>query len=179
MNNSQVAKAYAKSIYSLGKETNVDIASEYTRLTEVINSSNNLEIVLFLDVFSIDDKKNVITEIMNKLSLSSLAKNAINFLIEEKRIGIFPQIYKEIIVIDDHEKGFLRGTIEGSDDVPSEEFISGIKAYLEKKLGKKTDLKYTKTDKITAGYRVTVEDLQLDASLDNQLGKLKQQILNS
>ena len=42
-------------------------------------------------------------------------------LLNEKRIGILPLIFKEIIIIDDHEKGFLRGTIEGASDTISDE----------------------------------------------------------
>ena len=54
-----------------------------------------------------------------------------------------------------------------------------ITAYLKGKINKDCKLDYVKNGKITAGYRVTVEDLQLDASLDNQLNKFKETVLNS
>jgi F-type H+-transporting ATPase subunit delta len=88
-------------------------------------------------------------------------------------------IFKDVIVIDDHKKGFLRGTIEGREDQISDEIKNKLKAYLQQKLGKDTVLTYTQKDSMSAGYRVTVEDLQLDASLENQLEKFKESVLNS
>ncbi len=179
MKEAAIAKAYAKSIYQLGKEQNTDIANELTRLNEVINENNDLETVLFLDVFTPEEKFSVINEIMGKLNLSQLAKNTLNFLITESRIGIFPLIFKNLIVLDDHEKGFLCGFVEGYDDQISAEFKKVIHEYLKEKLSAEIKLEYVKNGEITAGYRVTIDDLQLDASLDNQLNQLKTNILNS
>jgi F-type H+-transporting ATPase subunit delta len=100
-------------------------------------------------------------------------------LVQEKRIGFLPMIFKNVIVIDDHKKGFLRGTIEGNEDQISDEVKNKLKVYLQKKLGKEAVLTYLQNDSVSAGYRVTVEDLQLDASLDHQLDNFKESVLNS
>jgi F-type H+-transporting ATPase subunit delta len=173
-----VAKAYAQSIIELAKDAKVDVAQELTDLSALINKSNDLENLLFLDVFTVEDKIAVLDEVLNKLGLSAIVKHFLNFLVNEKRIGIFPLIFKEVIVIDDHNKGFLRGTIEGSDADVSPEFKTKMTNYLKDKLGLTTELTYVKNDDITAGFRVTVEDLQLDASLDNQLAKFKDSVLS-
>lgn len=179
MKEQNVAKAYATAMYDLAKEKGVDIASELIKLNELINKNNNLENVLFLDVFTPEEKTAVMNDISSKLGLSGLLKNFINFTISEKRLGLFPLIYKEVVVRDDHEKGFLRGTIEGAEDDVDAAFREKITAYLKGKINKDCKLDYVKNSKITAGYRVTVEDLQLDASLDNQLNKFKETVLNS
>ena len=174
-----VAKAYAQSIYQLGEEQNVAITDELTKLTEVINESNDLETVLFLDVFTPEEKQVVMNDVLAKLNLSKLLGNVVSFLMEEKRLGIFPLIFKEMVVIDDDKKGFMRGTIEGRGDSVDPEFEKKIHTFLKEKLGKEPTLSYKKNENVTAGFRVTVEDLQLDATLDNQLNKLKSEILNS
>ncbi len=179
MKESIVAKAYAKSIYALGEEQKIDVTEELTKLTVVINENNDLETVMFLDVFSIEEKQAVINDVLSKLGSSTLVKNVIGFLMAEQRIGLLPLIYKEIVVIDDHKKGFLRGVIEGREDQANSEVTEKIIAYLTEKIGSKPVLTYKKNENLTAGYRVTVEDLQLDATLDNQLNKLKSEILNS
>lgn len=179
MKESIVARAYAQSIYQLGEENNIKVTDELTKLTETINESNDLETVLFLDVFTIEEKQSVMNAVMDKLQLSKLVKNVISFLIQEKRIGIMPLIFKEVVVIDDHKKGFMRGTIEGREDSVDEAFEKKIYSFLKEKLGTEPILTYKKNEKVTAGYRVTVEDLQLDATIDNQLNKLKSEILNS
>ena len=97
MKEKNVAKAYAKAIYSLGKESSVDTAKELTTLTETINSCNNLENVMFLDVFTPEEKASVINTVLDKLALSTVVKSFINFLLQEKRVGILPLIIKEVI----------------------------------------------------------------------------------
>lgn len=178
MKEQAVAKVYAKSLLELGDEKKVAIADELTRLTEVINSSNDLENVLFLDLFTLDEKKEVFNRVGEKLKLSPLTTTAVNYLIEEKRIGILPLVIKEVIVLDDDRKGFIKGTIEGPGATIDPEFKAKIDGFLKAKLGRTPHLEYTQTSNVTAGYRVTVEDLQLDASLDNQLEQFKQSILS-
>lgn len=174
-----IAKAYAQSIVELSEEMKLDLAKELTTLTETINKSNDLETVLFLDVFTAEEKWGVLEAVATKLGLSQITKNLLNFLINEKRIGLFPMIFKNVIVIDDHKKGFLRGTIEGSESQINDSLKNELKNYLNKKLGKEVVLTYEQNDKIAAGFRVTVEDLQLDATLENQLEKFKSDVLNS
>jgi len=178
MKEQSVAKVYAKSLLELGDEKSIKIADEMIQLTEVINKSNELENVLFLDVFTLDEKKSIFIEVAKKLNLSQLTTEAVKYLIDEKRIGILPLIIKEIVVIDDEKRGFMRGTIEGSDATIDENFKNKIVAFLKNKLGREPHLSYVQNANLSAGYKVTVEDLQLDASLDNQLEQFKQSILS-
>lgn len=177
MKQQAVAKVYAKSILELGDEKKVQIADELTKLTEVINKSNELENVLFLDLFTLEEKKVVFTEVAKKLDLSAITTETIKFLIDEKRIGILPLIIKEVIVMDDERKGFMKGTIEGTDVQVDPVFKAKIESFLKTKFGREPHLDYVQNANLTAGYKVTVEDLQLDASLDNQLEQFKQSIL--
>lgn len=178
MKEQAVAKVYAKSLLELGDDKKIMIADELTKLTEVINKSNELENVLFLDLFTLDEKKTVFAEVAKKLALSPITTETIKFLIDEKRIGILPLIIKEVIVLDDERKGFMKGTIEGTDAQIDPAFKAKIENFLKKKFGRDPHLDYVQNNKLSAGYKVTVEDLQLDASLDNQLEQFKQSILS-
>ena len=173
-----IAKVYARSFLELGDDKKVKIADEMIKLTEVINKSNDLENVLFLDVFTLDEKKSIFLDVAQRLELSQLSTEAIKYLIEEKRIGLLPLIIKEIVVIDDDRRGFIKGTIEGNGEVMDEAFKAKIITFLKNKIGREPELAYVQNTNISAGYKVTVEDLQLDASLDNQLEQFKQSILS-
>lgn len=178
MKEMSVAKVYAKSFLELGDEKNIKIADEMMALTEVINKSNDLENVLFLEVFTLDEKKSIFAEVAKKLNLSQLSSEAVKYLIDEKRIGLLPLIIKEIIVIDDERRGFIKGTIEGNGAQIDEALKAKIVTFLKKKIGRDPNLEYVQNNNISAGYKVTVGDLQLDASLDNQLEQFKQSILS-
>lgn len=173
-----IAKAYAKSIYELATENNVDIVGELNQFNILVNKNNNFENLIFSDVFSAEEKTDVLKTVFSKLNSSSLVKNMLFFLIQEGRVGLFPLIYKDIVVLDDDKKGFLRGIIEGSDTQANEDFKNKIADYLKGKLNKNIELDYVQNSEISAGYRVTVEDLQLDASLENQLENFKNSVLN-
>ncbi len=177
MKSKHVSRAYALSIYELGEKEKVDSAKELTTLTEAINHSNAMENVLFLSVFTPEEKSDIVKKISQKLKLSPLIEKFLLFLIQENRIGLLPQIFKDLIVIDDDRKGFLRGTIEGTEDKVDGIFREKILKYLEAKLSSKIELNYKVNNHITAGYKVTVGDLQLDASLDSQLEKFKESLI--
>lgn len=178
MKEANIAKVYAQSFLDLGKANNISMAEELTKLTETINASNDLENVLFLDVFTNEEKIGVFADIAEKIGLSKITIASIKYLIEEKRIGILPLIFKEVIVIDDHEKGFLRGVIEGPSDDITDEYRKKLLEAIKKQLGgKEPILEYRKNDNITAGFKVTVDDLQLDATVDNQLRHFKGSVL--
>ena len=177
MKDKNIAKIYAKALLVLGKEKNVAVVDEMINLTKVINSSNELENLLFLDVFTSDERKDVLNKLAPKINLNPLVLNMLHYLIEEKRMGVLPLIVKEMVVIDDELKGFLRGTIEGSAETIDQSIVDQMKEYLVKKLGKSPELEYKQNTNITAGYKVTVEDLQLDASLDAQFSKFKQSVV--
>lgn len=172
-----VAKAYAQAIVDLGLETKTNVADEMTKFQEAINSSNDLENVLFLEVFTVEEKQSVFNEIAKKLSLNVHSTSFINYLIDSKRLNLFPLIYKEIIMLDDHEKGFIRGTIEGADKEIDNKQLEDIKAFIKTKLKRNPELKYVQNTNLTAGYKIRVEDFQVDATIDNQLEQFKNTII--
>lgn len=180
MKDENISRAYAQALYQLGKEKGVDVAKEITDINESIRLCSDLENLIFLEIFTPEEKLNVVNEVMNRLEVSEVVKKFVQFLIQEKRVNLIPLIYKDLVVIDDHEKGFLRGVVEGGDETITEEFKQRIESFLKSELeNKNINLQYSKTNQVTAGYKITVDDLQVDASLESQLNDLKHKVLNS
>jgi F-type H+-transporting ATPase subunit delta len=177
MKDKDISKVYASSIIELASKENLDLIADFGKLVEVLNSSVDLETVLFLDAFSEEEKSDVFKKIASKIGLSSLFQNFILFLIEEKRINLFNVIYKDVVFQDDFKRGFIRGTIEGQDLIISDTVKDKLSAFIKGKLSKEPILEYVQNEKITAGYRVKVEDFYIDASLDNQLENFKKTIM--
>jgi F-type H+-transporting ATPase subunit delta len=178
MKENNISKAYANAILQLAKESNIEIVKEFTTFTELINSSTDLENLLFLDVFTSDEREDVLKAVFEKIQFSKLFTSFVLFLLNENRLSMFPLIFKDIIVIDDYEKGFIRGTIEGSDDQADQPSVDKIISYLKEKLGITPELSYVKNNNISAGYKVTVQDYQIDATLDGQLSELSKNIIS-
>lgn len=172
------AKTYARAILELGKDKGTNVAEELIKLTEIINSSAQLENILFLDVFTADEKKDVFKSIATKAGLSALVTQYVQYLVDEKRMNLLPLITKEVMILDDERRGFLRGVIEGSEAEGDAKMIAQVKAFLKTKLGQEPQMEYQQNNQISAGYRITVDDLQLDASLENQLNQFKKSVIS-
>jgi len=178
MKDSNMTRAYANALLQLAKEQNIEVVQEFTHFTELINGSSDFENLLFLDVFTIEERLDILNVVFEKESFSGLLKSFVLFLVQENRLSFLPMIFKELIVIDDFEKGFIRGTIEGSDSEVDPAAIEKIIAFLKSKLGITPELKYNQNKNISAGYKVTVQDFQIDATLDGQLSELNKNIIN-
>ena len=172
-----VAKAYARSVMSLGKEQKIDVAKEMLVLSQLILSNNDLENLLYLDIFTYEEKESILKVLFDRLELSTLSQNFMHVLLAEHRMALFPLIFKELTLMDDHEKGFVRGEIFGRSDKIPEKDSEILNKYIMAQLKRKPVLTYHKSDKVSAGYKVVVEDLELDASIDHQLAMLKNSIL--
>ncbi|MFP5490636.1 MAG: FoF1 ATP synthase subunit delta [Bacteriovoracia bacterium] len=178
MKQQTVAKTYAHALLQLSDEKKIKLVDELVTLTEIINKANQLENVMFLDVFTLDEKKAVFADVAKKAGFTEMLTGAVNYLIEEKRIGLLPLIIKEMVVLDDERKGFIKGVVEGAENQIDPKLIDQMKAFLKTKVGREPTLVYQQNANISAGYRVTVEDLQLDASLDYQLAQFKQSVIS-
>ncbi len=63
MKQQTVSKIYAQALLQLGEEKKVKVVDELIALTEMINKTNSLENVLFLDVFTQEEKKSVFADL--------------------------------------------------------------------------------------------------------------------
>ena len=177
MNDSKVSRSYALALLDIGKENNIEVKAELDLFWELVRSNNDLESLLFMDVFTIDERLSVLTSIFEKLKLNELMQNFLMFLVENKRIGLLPSIFTFVTIEKDLSDGFITGVVEGNESEPDSNVIEKLKAHLEKELKQIANLKYKQNKNITAGYKITCGDLQLDATLENQFDRLRKNIL--
>lgn len=179
MRSTTVAKVYARSLYQLGKESGIEsrIAKDCQVVQEIILSSNDLENLLYLEIFTAEEKREVFEAILAKTSVTPLMKNFLYFLIEERRMGLFPGIFQEVILMEDEAQNFIKARIHGKMDQLDPQEEKQICDYLKMKLGKNPVVEYVKNEEILAGVRVMAEDLHFDASFNHQLDLFKQTLL--
>ena len=177
MKNEAISKSYALALLEISEESKVDVKKDLDLIWNLIRENSDLESLLFMDVFSVDERKNVMDDIFNKLELSDLTKNFCVFLIENKRFNFFPSIYTSLTMQKDLSDGFITGVVEGSESDPDSDVLEKLKSHIEKELKQIAKLEYKQNKNITAGYKITCGDLQLDATLENQFDRLRKDIL--
>ena len=177
MKNETISRSYALALLEISEEESIDVKADLDKIWSLIRESSELESLLFMDVFSVEERKDVLDLIFEKSQLNKLTTNFIYFLIENKRFSLFPSIYTSLTMEKDLADGFITGIVEGSEESPDNEVIEKLKAHIEKELKQIAKLDYKQNDKITTGYKITCGDLQLDATLENQFDRLRKDIL--
>ena len=173
-----LSQTYARALMELGKKKGESVVDGLKYILGLIENHGGLKDIFFLDVFTQEEKLAVFARIAEGSSLNKTVKSFIKFLLLEKRILHLFEIYKEVLVLDDRNKGLMRGKISGSERRPEENLVKGLTETIEKKLGSNIELVYHQSDDIVAGYRVMVEDMMIDATLDYQLHKFKASVLS-
>ena len=101
MNNNTIGRSYALALLDIGKEKSIDIKPQLDSFWELVRTSSDLEALLFMDVFTVDERKEVLESVFEKLKLDDLIKNFLMFLVEAKRISLFPSIYTSVTMEKD------------------------------------------------------------------------------
>jgi F-type H+-transporting ATPase subunit delta len=177
MKNETISRSYALALLEISNESKIDVKLDLDKVWTLIRESSEFEALLFMDVFSIEERKSVLASVFEKVELESLTKNFILFLIENKRFSLFPSIYTRLTMEKDLADGFITGVVEGSEEDPDNEVIEKLKTHIEKELKQIAKLEYKQNSQITTGYKITCGDLQLDATLENQFDRLRKDIL--
>ena len=172
-----VARAYAKAIMNIGEKKKNNISKELLSFSHVMENCSNLRHVIYSGMFTMEEKVDVCKSVLKKMKLSTTFGDFISFLLQEKRMPLYSLILNEALKLDDEAKGVVHGYIEGVEASVGNDVKKKLVDYMEGYLKKKVILDYLTNNKITSGYRIVVEDLQLDASVDRQLDIFKESLL--
>ena len=131
---------------------------------------------LFLRVFDNptlgeDEKQKAFKEFAGKLKLSPLSERFLSILVKRNRLGLLPDILKEVEVIQIEKKGGIIGELTSA--VPLDADVArNVAAALSKKLNKPVQLKQKVDTGIIAGMRVTIGGVTFDGSVKGKFEKL-------
>jgi len=177
MKNDTISKSYALALLEISKENKLNLKHDLDLIWNLIRESSELESLLFMDVFSVDERKTILFDLFKMIDLNKLTENFLIFLVENKRFNLFPSIFTSLTMEQDLADGFITGVVEGSEEEPNQEIIEKLKLHIEKELKQIAKLDYRQNKNITTGYKITCGDLQLDATLENQFDRLRKEIL--
>lgn len=174
MSGARAAIRYAKAALSLAADQkSADIVNADMKLiSSTIAESKELSDTLQSPVLGSSIKKAVLLEAFNKANKTTLG--LIDALITNKRIDLLAQVATKYIQLYDASNGVENATVTTAVALTSD---------LEKKMlskakeltGKKVELKNIVDESILGGFILRVGDLQYNASVANQLNKLKKE----
>ncbi len=173
MNEKKVSSRYAKAVYSLAKESNLQdtILSDFTLILKTIADSRELSNLVESPVISSKKKYDVFKEVFGD-SISDSTFNFIKLLTEKSRENLLDDIAIEYELIYNEANNrlpvIIYSAVELDEDAKSQ-ILSKLTDWT-----KKTILSEYKVDSsLKGGLKIKISDWIFDASIQNQLDKLR------
>lgn len=173
MNEKKVSSRYAKAIHDLAKDGNLQetVLSDFNLILDTIEKSNELGNLVESPIISSSKKFAIFEEVFQE-SISPTTFSFIKLLTEKSRENLLDDIAIEYEIIYNKDNNrlpvIIYSAVELDDDAKSE---------IQTKLvewTKKTVLTEYKIDTtLKGGLKIKISDLIFDASIQNQLNKLK------
>jgi F-type H+-transporting ATPase subunit delta len=174
-----VARRYARALFAIGQENGEAELKKYgndlLQLVEVLKSAPELVKFFRNPVFTVAEKKGVMTKVMAKTAPCKVIENFCFLLADKGRLDCLADIQAYFSVILDEVQGIVRGDLITAIEL-TEPLKKKIKEDLEKQSGQNIVLEYGVDPDILGGLKLKIGDKVLDASIRAQLDILKENI---
>lgn len=176
---SEVAKVYAGALLEIGHEKNAisNVEEELSFLADLLKNDHDLMRYFSAPGITKDAKKQFVDKVFGS-ELSELMVNFLKVLIDNGRQQDIPDInvaFSELLdIVNNRQKITLVSSVKLDLDI-----INRIKKGLEDRFNKNIIVEEVIKPTILGGIIVQVDDLIIDASLANDLLKLREKLLQS
>jgi len=170
----RAAIRYAKAVLSLATDNNIAEAvnTDMELINNTVAQSKDLKDMLYSPVISASIKKSALLEVFKGVNPATV--NLINTLIANKRLDLLPQVSGKFITLYEQQKGSQVATVTTA--VPLTEALEAkVLAKVKELTGKEAAIKNIVDESILGGFILRVGDTQYNASIANQLSKLKRE----
>lgn len=177
MINTTLARRYAKALIGIGKENNSldSYGNDLSAIVQMVDNSKEFNELLINPVFTKDDKKKIVNEILERMGTDKMVMNFINVLIDRKRIDQLSGIEKAFREKVDELKGITRGEVISAEPLDEDE-LGRVTDALSQISGKQV-LVTTKVDSnLIGGLVAKVGDMVFDGTIRTQLNQLKESL---
>jgi len=175
-----IAKRYATALLELGTEAGqLDaLVDELSRAAQTYEASGELRAVIADPLVQIQAKRAILSELAQRLDLGAVTKNALNLLLDRRRLAALPGIAQRLREMADEKRGILRAEVLTAMPLP-EEYFTQLQAQLERVTGHRIALERKLDPSLICGVVARVGDTVYDGSLLARLRQMKEAMLPS
>jgi F-type H+-transporting ATPase subunit delta len=179
MNIGRIASRYARALFSLVKEQGKIrlVLDDLAGLAVLLKKSPEFRLLLESPVLHVSEKAKMVTATLTN-QVEPVTLDFLNLLIAHKREIYLATISRMFMQLYKAEQGVLEAQVESA--VPMDDnLLAELKSRLEKSTGSSIDFRTSVNDELIGGFKLTLEDQQLDASVISQLRRIKQELRES
>ncbi len=170
-----IARVYAEALFDSAKDSDKldSVQEQLAQFADALDENHDMQVFFFSPYFSTTEKQEGLEK-----AISGAEPEVTNFLallLEKHRMPAVFRIRKRFDHLVSEENKELEVTVTSA--VPLDEgVVSKIGAEIEKQTGRKVELSSNVDDSILGGLVVRVGNMVLDASVRNQLEKLRKNV---
>lgn len=174
MAGARAATRYAKAVLSLAFDQFVadSVNNDMTLIVNTIAQSEDLSNTLKSPVVSSAIKKSILLEVFKNFNI--ITNNLIDVLMHNNRIDIFGDVALKYNQLFDESKGIELATVTTAFAL-TDDLKAKVLAKAKELTGKDVAVENIIDENIIGGFILRVGDVQYNASISNQLSKLKQE----
>lgn len=171
----ELARVYSEALFDAARgQGKVDlIKDQLGELADALEGHRELHLFFFSPLFSTREKKEGLARMLG--GADELFVNFLKVLIDKHRVPVIFRIRRQYEALWQDEHKLL--PVEVTSAVPLDDEIAGqIRERIEQQTGRSVELTRTVDDNILGGLVVRVSNMVLDASIRNQLERLRRQV---
>lgn len=171
---SQAASRYAKALFELAKEANLEaVEKDLLALKALIGSNKSLETVMHSPLISRAEKEKALVELLKKAGSQPLTQQFVAVLARNNRLPLANQIVSAFLsLLRTHRNQVVAEVISAAPLDQAQ--IDSISASLSGALGKEVSINVVVDKEILGGLKIKIGSEMLDNSLKSKLDRLEQ-----
>jgi F-type H+-transporting ATPase subunit delta len=179
MNDSRIASRYARALYSLAcaQATVEAVKADIDQLALLPGQSDEFRMLLESPVLK-GSQKSVIFRNLFSGRVQEITLHFLQLLVDHKREIYLPAVCRMFMKFYKADLGVLEAKVESA-EVIDKDLLESLRTRLENSTHNKIDMTTSINEELIGGFRLTVEDQQLDASVLTQLKKIKTELRES
>jgi F-type H+-transporting ATPase subunit delta len=174
------ARRYAKAIFDLANESNSldETTSEFKSIGDTVHGSPELSALLADPSIPEASRKAVMTEVLSRMGVSTLVRNAVFLITDHNRARLLPEIATKLTQLADERAGKLRADVTSAAPLTEAQYAR-LSGALEKITGRKISLARHVDATLIGGVVTRIGDTVYDGSVRSRLVELRQSLLPS
>ncbi|MEE4352951.1 MAG: ATP synthase F1 subunit delta [Desulfatiglans sp.] len=177
MSSSKISRRYAKALLSIGQEDGMygEYGENLQEFKQFCQENREFFGVISNQVFSVDERKNILEFILKKSSFAGVVKNFLRLLLDKNRIGAIGDITDYYERLTDEISNVTRAQVIAARPLKEPAF-GRLNETLTKLTAKEVKIEVDHDESLIGGLIVKIGDLVLDGSVRAQLEGLKESL---
>jgi len=169
-----LSRRYAKAILQL--QPLDKIAADLRSLANAMQSSTELATLMSNPAIRRGERRKVIGGLLDAIGAQPMTRNLVSLLLDGERLAWLPAISRELDAMIEAKAGRVSAEVVSAKPLDSNQ-IQQITAALEKRSGKRVDIKRREDPSLLGGVIAKVGDVVYDGSLRTQLHNLRDELI--